>query len=492
LDLDCLADPFSEAEVKGAIFQMPSDKAPGPDGFTGAFFKRCWETIKEDLMGVINQFGNLHAENFHWLNSANIALLPKKEGAEEVGDFRPISLIHATAKIISKMLAIRLCPFMSELISNAQSAFIKKRSIHDNFLYVKNLATRFNKAKTPALLLKLDIRKAFDLVSWEFILDLLRRRGFPHRFREWIAVLFSSVSSRVLLNGIAGKPIVHERGLRQGDPLSPLLFVIAIDPISQILERATTHGLLRKLRGRGNILRTSLYVDDAAVFVAPYKQDVQNIAMILSRFGEVTGLCTNFAKSSVVPIRCQNIDLDDVLEDMPATRASFLLRYLGFPLSVWCLRRRDFQHLEDKCAGKLPTWAGKFVNMAGRTALVKSVLASLAVYHATPLPIPPGTLNFMNKIERAFLWSAKESTTGAKCKVNWEVVCRPKKYGGLGVLHLEKFATALRLRWPWLEWKDPEKIWVGSGNPCCKTDMAIFYAATTIKVGDKGIANRAR
>jgi hypothetical protein len=249
LDFDCLAEPFSEAEVKGAIFQMPSDKAPGPDGFTGAFFKRCWETIKGDLMGVINQFGNLHAENFHWLNSANIALLPKKDGAEEVGNFRPISLIHAIAKIISKMLAIRLSPFMNELVSNAQSAFIKKRSIHDNFLYVKNLATRFNKAKTPALLFKLDIRKAFDSVSWEFILDLLRRRGFPHRFQEWIAALFSSASSRVLLNGIAGKPIVHGRGLRQGDLLSPLLFVIAIDPISQILERATTHGLLHKLRG---------------------------------------------------------------------------------------------------------------------------------------------------------------------------------------------------------------------------------------------------
>jgi mannosylglycoprotein endo-beta-mannosidase len=333
-------------------------------------------------MGVINQFGNLHAENFHWLNSANIALLPKKDGTEEVGDFRPISLIHAIAKIVSKMLVLWLSPFMNELISNAQSTFIKKRSIHDNFLYVKNLATRFNKSKTLALLFKLDIRKAFDSISWEFILDLLRRRGFLHRFREWIAALFSSASLRVLLNGIAGEPIVHGKGLRQGDPLSPLLFVIAIDPISQILERATTHGLLHKLRGRGTILRTSLYADDAAIFVAPIKQDVQNLAMILSRFGEVTGLCTNFAKSSVVPIRCQNIDLDDVLEGILATRASFPLRYLGLPLSVWCLWCRDFQHLEDKCVRKLPTWGRKFINMAGRTALVKSVLASLAIYES--------------------------------------------------------------------------------------------------------------
>jgi hypothetical protein len=234
----------------------------------------------------------------------------------------------------------------------------------------------------------------------------------------------------VLLNGIAGAPIVHGKGLKQGDPLSPLLFVIAIDPITKILEEATRVGLLHKLRGRGVILRTSLYADDAAVFVAPIKDDIQNLAGILKNFGEVNGLCTNFSKSFVVPIRCENIDLDNVLEGLPATRATFPLRYLGLPLSVWCLRRRDFQHLEDKCAGKLPTWNGKLVNLAGRVSLVKSVLASQAIYHVTPLTIPPGTLKYINKIERAFIWAAKESTSGAKRKVNWEAVCRPKNVWG--------------------------------------------------------------
>jgi hypothetical protein len=164
-DLQSLSDPFTEEEVKQAINQMPSDKAPGPDGYTGAFFKKCWDIIRGDLMRVIYLFGDLHAENFHWLNSANISLLPKKDGAEDISDFRPISLIHAIARIISKMLAMRLSPFMNDLVSKEQSAFIKKRSIHDNFLYVKNLATRFHKAKTPALLFKLDIRKAFESIS---------------------------------------------------------------------------------------------------------------------------------------------------------------------------------------------------------------------------------------------------------------------------------------------------------------------------------------
>jgi hypothetical protein len=98
------------------------------------FFRRCWGTIKDDVMEVVHRFESLHVEHFHWLNSANVALLPKKDGAEEVSDFKPISLIHAIAKIIAKVLALRISPHMNDLVSNAQSAFIKKRSIHDNFL----------------------------------------------------------------------------------------------------------------------------------------------------------------------------------------------------------------------------------------------------------------------------------------------------------------------------------------------------------------------
>ena len=231
-----------------------------------------------------------------------MVLLPKKDGAEGISDYRPISLIHAVAKIIAKVLSIRLAPLMDALVSNAQSAFIKKRSIHDNFMYVRNFARRLHKCKTPALLFKLDIKKAFDSVRWEYVLDLMQRMGFPDKFRNWIAALLSSLSSRFLLNGLPGPPIRHGRGFRQGDPISPLLFVLAIDPLHTILDLATRKGIIHKIRGRGTMVRTSLYADDAAVFMAPIKSDIDNLATILKGFGDVTGLCTNFHKSSVVPI----------------------------------------------------------------------------------------------------------------------------------------------------------------------------------------------
>ena len=131
-------------------------------------------------------------------------------------------------------------------------------------------------------------------MRWDYILDLLQRRGFPSRFRNWVVDIFTSSSSRVILNGVAGPLILHGRSLRQEDPLSPPLFDIDIDPLQQILDFATSHCLLHKVRGRGAILRTSLYADDTTVVMAPIKSDIQNLATTLSRFGEVTGLCTNF------------------------------------------------------------------------------------------------------------------------------------------------------------------------------------------------------
>ena len=134
-------------------------------------------------------------------------------------------------------------------MSSAQSAFIKKRYIHDNFMYVRGLARRLHKSKTPALLFKLDIRKAFDSVRWEYIIDLLQRRGFPPRFREWITALLRSSSSRILLNGVPGPLIMHGRGFRQGDQSLRCCSSSPLTPYSRSSTLPLGAGCCTSLRG---------------------------------------------------------------------------------------------------------------------------------------------------------------------------------------------------------------------------------------------------
>uniref|UniRef100_A0A453RS56 Reverse transcriptase domain-containing protein n=1 Tax=Aegilops tauschii subsp. strangulata TaxID=200361 RepID=A0A453RS56_AEGTS len=463
---------------------MPADKVPGPDGFTIAFFCSCWDIIKDDLMTVINAFSELSASNFHIINTTNVVLLPKKDGAESISDFRPISLIHVVPKIITKAMARRLSPKMNDIVSCSQSAFIKSRTIHDNFLYVRNTARRLHRCKTPSLLIKLDIAKAFDTVRWDYMLDLLQCLGFPQRWRALLMTLFTTTSSRVFLNGMPGRDILHGRGFRQGDPLSPLLFDIAINPLQRLLEKATESGLLSAMPGGIQGPRVSLYADDAAIFLSPMAHDVEGLASILHSFGVVSGLVTNVIKSSIAPIQCANINLEEILANFPVTTTPFPIKYLGLPLSLGRLRRVDLQPYIDKAVARLSPWKGKFLNRAGCTALVKSVLPSMPIFLLTALKADKGILKAFAKISRGMLWACKEAVSGGKCKVNWKKVCRPKELGGLGVLDLERFSWALRLRWLWYEWKAPEKPWVGSETPNDASDLDLFNAATRVTIGN--------
>lgn len=385
------------------------------------------------------------------LNSAYIALLPKRSEALRVGDYRLISLIHAFGKLFSKLLANILAPKLQQMISKNQSVFIKGRNIQDNFLFVNSLVRELHSSKTSAILLKLDIAKALDTVSWPYLLDRLRHLGFGDRWIGWIISILSTSSSKIILNGKAGDSFLHGRGLRQGDPLSPMLFILAIDPLQRLLAKAQEEGLLQPLQRRTSRFNVALYADDAVVFTRPDKQELQTVQAILHNFGLSTGMVTNLSKSEIYAIRCEDLDLQDIISPFPAQLKAFQCTYLGLPLHIRKHKKSDVQPLIDRFSARLPTWKGKLLNKTGRTVLIKSTLSALPTYHLTVFPLKKWAKKKIDKIRRGFLWTGSEQAQGGHCLVNWKRACRPKNMGGLGITNLELFDRYLRLRWLWQE-----------------------------------------
>lgn len=215
-DLGHLDLPFSEDEIWEAIKSMPSDRAPGPDGFSMIFYKKAWPIIRHDMTCAVTAINNLDRRGLAGLNTSLITLLPKKTDAITPRDYCLISLIHCFAKIVTKTMAHRLAPELTSMVHPSQSAFIKERFIHDNFKLVHATTKIFKQKSIPRVLLKLDIAKAFNSVSWPFLVQLFQHIGFGLRWRNWVAIILATSSTRVLLNGRPGRPIRLRRGLRQG------------------------------------------------------------------------------------------------------------------------------------------------------------------------------------------------------------------------------------------------------------------------------------
>ena len=241
-----------------------------------------------------------------------------------------------------------------------------------------------------------------------------------------------------------------------------MLFILAMEPLQRLFELATRDGDLTPFTRSSAKLRLTLYADDAAIFLNPTKEDVQETMHILSCFGTASGLLTNINKSAVYPICCDSLNLGDIVESFQCPIKTFPCTYLGLPLHTRALRRMDVQPLLDKVAARLPAWKGKFFNRAGRLTLVNSVLSSIQTYFLTVFQLQKWAIKQLDKVRRGFLWKGTDSVNGGNCLVQWKKLQRPKKLGGLGVCDLERFSRALTLRWLWFDWKEPDRPWVGS------------------------------
>lgn len=448
LDLTSLHEPFTVDEVKLAIFSSASEKAPGPDGFPMLFYQRFWNILKDDIMAIFESFYN-GSSNLTGLNSSWICPIPKKKHTATARDLRPISMVHSMPKLISKVLATRLQRFLNRLINPFQAAFIKGRNLLDNFFTAHILTHHLHLSKQQAALLKIDFDRAFDHISWHFLFDLLRARGFGERWITWISCLLQSLSTAVLLNGVVGKSFACKRGLRQGDPLSPLLFILCVDVLFRMLHLASISHLLPAVRVGDATFHTLQFAGDMLLFFDGSSRSAAVIKLILDAFSDSSGLRINYQKSTIIPINLHNEQASSLAAFFDCSTHCFPINYLGLPLSPKKLCKADYLPLIEKLDNRLAGWKGLLLSRGGRLVLLNSVLSSISTFFCSAYLLPTWVIKSIDKIRRGFFWRGKKLDNGFHCLAKWEHVCRPKRSGGIGVRNLRATNHALMMKTLW-------------------------------------------
>ncbi|KAL0289060.1 UNVERIFIED_CONTAM: Retrovirus-related Pol polyprotein from type-2 retrotransposable element R2DM [Sesamum calycinum] len=294
-EADTICAPVTLAEIKDAAFDIAEDSAPGPDGYTAGFFKASWSVVGKEVSEAVSEFfrtGKLLKQ----VNATLLVLIPKVQMPSKVSDFRPIACCNVIYKIITKIIVKRMQSILHLLIDYSQNAFVPGRSISDNILLAQELLAGYNQAKLPPrCTIKVDIQKAYDSVDWDFLTAVLKLFEFPAQFIGWIEQCVSTASFSISLNGSIYGFFPGARGLRQGDPMSPYLFVLIMEIWHTLLHFRvhTVPSFQFHWKCKEQQILDLCFADDVLVFC---KADIPSISVIkdtLCEFAELSGLKVN-------------------------------------------------------------------------------------------------------------------------------------------------------------------------------------------------------
>lgn len=315
-----------------AIVQMERNKAPGPDGFPAEFYQTFWNVIKFDLMALFTQLQSGELPLYK-LNFGVITLLPK-EDAIQIQQYRPICMLNVSFKIFTKVATNHIAGIAHQVISLTQTAFMPGRHILEGVVVLHETIHELHRKKLDGVLFKIDFEKAYDKVKWPFLQQSLRMKGFDPIWCDWISRLVQGGSVGIKMNDDIGHFFQTQKGLRQGDPLSPLLFNIVVDMLAILIswakEDGRVGGLISHLvEGGVSILQ---YADDTILFLEHDLAKVINMKLILSIFEQLSGLKINFHKSEIFSFGKAKDEESSYKSIFGCDSGSLPIRYLGIPV----------------------------------------------------------------------------------------------------------------------------------------------------------------
>ncbi|XP_066438159.1 uncharacterized protein [Eleutherodactylus coqui] len=327
---ESIDEPFSSYEVAKILESLKNNKAPGPDGYSAEYYKLFAETLTPYMTNVFNsvmQNGSFSQE----MLQATIVVLPKPgKEPNSPANFRPISLLNTDIKIYAKTLAQRILRVLPDIIHSDQMGFVQGRQASDSTRKILNLLHTIEKTQTSTIMLTLDAEKAFDRVHWDYVFKTLEKFGFGEKTIRAVRALYSCPTARVLVDGVMSNSLHISNGTRQGCPLSPLLYVMAIEPLAELIR---TNPDVRGVPVNHRQYKLGLFADDVILTLTHPLESLRSACAILEHFSNISMYKLNVDKSLILGLNISKRLRDEIQAEFPFTWKEKSVPYLGIALT---------------------------------------------------------------------------------------------------------------------------------------------------------------
>ena len=405
-------------ELKGALFAMKSNKSPGIDGLTVEFFQHFWWDFVEIFEKLINEIFQRN-ELCDSMKVGVLSLIPKKGDLTTLDNWRPISLLNIDYKIVSKALAKRITNVIHNLISDDQTCGIPGKDISENVVSMSLLIDYVKKNDINGLVLKIDQYKAFDRVNHEYLFSVIKKMGFGHNFQKWIYILYNNIQSCIKYNGYISDLFPIKRGVRQGCPISALLYVLSVEPFHDYICKDPHISGINIGITEAKIFQ---HADDTTFFVSNITS-VYSILQVINQYERASGSKCNIEKTELLVIGRDKIKSTDF--NFPVRRD--FIEVLGITIgnNKNAIEVENWVNKVKSCKSLLRKWKGRKLSLKGKVLVVNSLIVSRLVYLISNLNVPEWVFNTLRTEINDFIWDGK------KPLISYKSMSLPIEKGGL-------------------------------------------------------------
>ncbi|XP_071138839.1 uncharacterized protein [Mytilus edulis] len=426
-------------ECTEAIKSMKLNKSPGIDGISVEFYRTFWTNLKEIVVKVFNTC--YQKEEMSTLQKIGVvSLLYKKGNPLLLDNYRPITLLNVDTKLMAYSLAQRLKPILTKIIHSDQNGYIKNRYIGFNIRQIQDIIDHAEYFNIEGALLFIDFSKAFDSLEWPFMYEALKKFGLPNPFIKWVKTLYKDITGCMLNNGWVSSPYNIKRGIRQGCPLSSLIFVIAVEILScRIRQDNNIKGFQIKLDTKTHSLKISQLADDTTLFLKS-KNEVRHTLNIIEIFGTLSGLKLNRSKTEGIWLgklkHCK-----DKFENITWNKGPIKSLGVYFGTDRAECDKLNTEKIIQKCDKLISNWKKRNLTMIGKITVVKSLLIPNLTYLASVTNLPHEFIQQFKTIIYNFIWDGKRE------KVKRTTLSKNTTMGGLKMTDIDNYITALQIAW---------------------------------------------